>query len=54
MVLDEPSTGLDTVTKEQIAVMLGELAESGTGLLLLTHDAALVRMLAHDVRVLRD
>jgi peptide/nickel transport system ATP-binding protein len=54
VVLDEPSTGLDTVTKEQIAVMLGELAESGTGLLLLTHDAALVRMLAHDVRVLRD
>ncbi|MFD5553643.1 ABC transporter ATP-binding protein [Streptomyces sp. NPDC127068] len=52
LVLDEPSTGLDTVTRMRLADELAELARSGPAILLLSHDHDLVRALADEVVVL--
>ncbi|MBE1533142.1 ABC transporter ATP-binding protein [Actinomadura algeriensis] len=52
LVLDEPSTGLDTVTRLGLARELAALAEEGMALLLLSHDHDLVRALADHVVVL--
>lgn len=52
LVLDEPSTGLDSVTRLQLVGELAELAERGLGILLLSHDLDLVRALADHVVVL--
>lgn len=52
VILDEPTTGADTVTKSETADMLEGLAENGTTLVLLTHDLPLARRLAHDTVVL--
>lgn len=52
LVLDEPSTGLDSITRLQIVSELEELASSGLGILLLSHDLDLVRALAEHVVVL--
>ncbi|GGU90986.1 ABC transporter ATP-binding protein [Actinomadura cremea] len=52
LVLDEPSTGLDTVTRLGLVRELAALADSGTALLLLSHDHDLVRGLADRVVVL--
>ena len=53
LVLDEPSTGLDVVTKTRLAGELAELAGSGLAILLLSHDHDFVRALADDVVFLR-
>lgn len=52
LVLDEPSTGLDSITRLQLAGELRELADGGLGILLLSHDLGLVRELATHVVVL--
>ena len=52
LVLDEPSTGLDSITRLQLVSELEELAEQGLGILLLSHDLELVRALAQHVVVL--
>ncbi|ORT57233.1 ATP-binding cassette domain-containing protein [Streptomyces sp. CB03238] len=52
LVLDEPSTGLDTVTRMRLAGELAELARGGLAILLLSHDHDLVRALADHVVVL--
>ncbi|WBQ06744.1 ABC transporter ATP-binding protein [Kribbella sp. CA-293567] len=52
LVLDEPSTGLDSITRLQLVGELKELAGAGLGILLLSHDLDLVRELAHQVVVL--
>jgi peptide/nickel transport system ATP-binding protein len=52
LVLDEPSTGLDSITRLQLVGELKELAAAGLGILLLSHDLDLVRALAHRVVVL--
>ncbi|MFE9661144.1 ATP-binding cassette domain-containing protein [Streptomyces sp. NPDC005955] len=52
LVLDEPSTGLDTVTRMRLADELAELARTGPAVLLLSHDHDLVRALADEVVVL--
>jgi peptide/nickel transport system ATP-binding protein len=52
LVLDEPSTGLDSITRLQLVGELKELAAAGLGILLLSHDLELVRALAHRVVVL--
>lgn len=54
VVLDEPTTGADTVTRSETAELLENLVAGGTALVLLTHDLPLARRLAHDVLVLRD
>ncbi|MGX1884809.1 ABC transporter ATP-binding protein [Streptomyces sp. NPDC055287] len=53
LVLDEPSTGLDTVARMQLAEELAALVRDGLALLLLSHDHDLVRALADHVVVLR-
>ena len=52
LVLDEPSTGLDSVTRLQLVHELRELTAAGLGILLLSHDLDLVRALATRVVVL--
>ncbi|GAA1581182.1 ABC transporter ATP-binding protein [Kribbella hippodromi] len=52
LVLDEPSTGLDSITRLQLVHELRDLAATGLGILLLSHDLDLVRALATQVVVL--
>ncbi|MEV4260497.1 ATP-binding cassette domain-containing protein [Kribbella sp. NPDC049584] len=52
LVLDEPSTGLDSLTRLQLVEELRELTGTGLGILLLSHDLDLVRGLATRVVVL--
>ncbi|HEY3511916.1 ATP-binding cassette domain-containing protein [Kribbella sp. NPDC051137] len=52
LILDEPSTGLDSITRLHLVHELRELAASGLGILLLSHDLDLVRALATRVVVL--
>ncbi|UNT00691.1 ATP-binding cassette domain-containing protein [Streptomyces tubbatahanensis] len=52
LVLDEPGTGLDTVTRAALTRELARLARSGPAILLLSHDHAMVRALADDTVVL--
>lgn len=52
LVLDEPGTGLDTVTRMGLARELAELAGTGLGIVLLSHDHELVRALADRVVLL--
>ncbi|SFT04772.1 MULTISPECIES: ABC transporter ATP-binding protein [Saccharopolyspora] len=52
VVLDEPTTGADTITTSETADMLAALAANGTALVLLTHDLALTRRIAHHTLVL--
>ena len=54
VVLDEPTTDLDTTTKGETADTLASIAARGTALLLLTHDLPLARQLAHHVIVMRE
>lgn len=54
LILDEPTTGLDTAAKAETATTLAALAATGTALVLLTHDLGLARQLAHEVLVLQD
>ncbi|MGW7351604.1 ABC transporter ATP-binding protein [Streptomyces sp. NPDC054784] len=46
LVLDEPSTGLDTVARARLAGQLNRLVADGFGVLLLSHDHDLVRAVA--------
>ncbi|TDW15742.1 ABC transporter ATP-binding protein [Kribbella kalugense] len=52
LVLDEPSTGLDSITRWQLMNELRDLTAAGLGILLLSHDLDLVRALATRVVVL--
>ncbi|MGH3588310.1 MAG: ABC transporter ATP-binding protein, partial [Pseudonocardia sp.] len=54
LILDEPSTGLDTVTRMRLVRELAALASGGMALLLLSHDHDLVGALADDVVMLDD
>ncbi|MEJ2868065.1 ATP-binding cassette domain-containing protein [Actinomycetospora sp. OC33-EN08] len=49
VVLDEPTTGLDPATAAELVGQLGDLAASGTALVLLTHDHDVARALADEV-----
>ena len=51
---DEPTSRLDPVTQQEVAMLLrASASEQGLGVLLVTHDAALARKLAHRVLELR-
>ena len=54
ILLDEPGTGLDTVTKAALVRELARLARTGPAVLLLSHDHGLVRALAEEAVLLED
>lgn len=54
LVLDEPTSALDVSTQQQVLKLLQKLQkERGLSYLLITHDVAVVRAMAHHVMVLR-
>jgi peptide/nickel transport system ATP-binding protein len=55
LVADEPTTALDVTTQAQILDLLRRLVdEDGMGLLLVSHDLAVVADLAHRLAIMRD
>ncbi len=53
VVLDEPTAGLDPVTRNQVLRLLGRIrAESGTALVVMSHDAEALETLADRVAVM--
>lgn len=55
LVLDEPTTGLDVLTQEEVLRLLAELAEAdGLASVLVSHDLGVVRRMADEVLVLRE
>jgi hypothetical protein len=55
LVLDEPTSALDVTIQKQVLALLQRLQrERGLAYLLITHDVAVVRAMAHEVIVLKD
>ncbi|SFN21730.1 microcin C transport system ATP-binding protein [Formivibrio citricus] len=55
LVLDEPTSALDATVQKQVLVLLADLQKQyGISYLLITHDLALVRAMAHRVMVLKN
>lgn len=52
LLLDEPGSGLDSAESEQLGDLLLELAEEGTGILLVEHDVELVMRVCRQLYVL--
>ena len=50
--LDEPTFGQDARTWAELVGLLADLRDAGTGLLLVTHDAALVEAVADETRTM--
>ena len=54
LIADEPTTALDVTTQAQILDLLkGLVAEEGMGMLMITHDLAVVADMAHHITVMR-
>ncbi|MBG6238925.1 peptide/nickel transport system ATP-binding protein [Mycetocola sp. CAN_C7] len=55
LIADEPTTALDVTVQAQILELLAELKEqSGSGMVFITHDLAVVSQVAENVLVLKD
>ena len=55
LVLDEPTSALDVTVQQQVLALLQRLQrERGLSYLLITHDVAVIRAMAHEVLVLKD
>ncbi|OBF25652.1 ABC transporter ATP-binding protein [Mycobacterium sp. ACS1612] len=54
VIADEPTTALDVTIQAQILDLLQAMKDGGTGLILISHDLAVVRRLADRVAVMRD
>jgi peptide/nickel transport system ATP-binding protein len=52
IIADEPTTALDVTVQAQILTLLAKLKSSGTGLLLISHDLAVVARLADRIAVM--
>lgn len=55
LIADEPTTALDVTVQEQILDLLAELQqETGSGMIFITHDLAVVSQVAEDILVMKD
>ncbi|MEP9383531.1 ABC transporter ATP-binding protein [Nocardioides sp. KR10-350] len=54
IIADEPTTALDVTVQKVILDLLAEQVAAGTGMLLISHDLAVVSQIAHRIVVLRD
>jgi microcin C transport system ATP-binding protein len=55
LVLDEPTSALDVQWQQQILALLADLQrQHGLSLIIISHDLAVIRTLAHRVMVLKD
>lgn len=54
LIADEPTTALDVTVQAQILELLQSMKERGTGLILISHDLAVVTRLADRVAVMRN
>jgi oligopeptide/dipeptide ABC transporter ATP-binding protein len=53
LIADEPTTALDVTTEAQILTLMRELqGETGTAIMYITHNLAVVAEIAHDVMVM--
>jgi microcin C transport system ATP-binding protein len=54
LVLDEPTSALDVTTQKQVLQLLQQLQKQrGLSYLLITHDVAVIRAMAHEVMVMQ-
>ncbi|MBA4260682.1 MAG: microcin ABC transporter ATP-binding protein [Comamonadaceae bacterium] len=55
LVLDEPTSALDVTVQQQVLALLQRLqTERGLSYLLITHDVAVIRAMAHELLVMKD
>ncbi|MBB4038455.1 peptide/nickel transport system ATP-binding protein [Microvirga flocculans] len=54
LIADEPTTALDVIVQAQVLSLLRDMKAKGTGLILISHDLAVVASLADHIIVLKD